>query len=62
MALLDSNSDFGKSLGKKLRSSNSSYMAKFFLEQALFLKVWAFDLSVNNLNMDRITKCAFPNL
>ena len=32
MALLDSNSDFGKSLGKKLRSSNSSYMAKFFLE------------------------------
>ena len=29
MALLDSNSDFGKSLGKKLRSSNSSYMAKF---------------------------------
>ena len=30
MALLDSNSDFGKSLGKKLRSSNSSYMAKVF--------------------------------
>ena len=62
MALLDWNSDFGKSLGKKLRSSNSSYMAKFFLEQALCLKVLAFDLSMNHLNMGKITKCAFLNL
>ena len=62
MALLDWNSDLGKSLGKKLRSSNSSYMAKGFLEQALFLKVWAFDLSMNHLNMDKITICAFLNL
>ena len=54
MALLYLKSNFGKSLGEKLVLTAVIWQSFFFCEHALFLKVWAFDLSMNHLKMDKL--------